>query len=161
MSVTISGSGQVVVQVQSTVLTTTFSVASASFTSVTGLSVNITPTNASNRILVFVSLFCGTANAQGMMWRITRAGTPIDVSTTALNTNATGGWYPDSGASASNAWCGTSTAFLDSPATTSAITYQIQMCGAAAASTIYLNRRVNDNNFGGTSTITVMEISGT
>jgi hypothetical protein len=158
MAVTFSGSGQVVAQVKSTVLTTAVSTTSTSFTNATGLSVSITPTNSANKILVFCSLFTGTSNGSVMMWQITRNGTAIDVNTDQTN-KATGAWYPDSSSGAAYTFNGNSTTFLDSPSTTSAVTYQIQFL--ATGGTAYINRRGADTNFGGTSTITVMEISGT
>jgi hypothetical protein len=48
--------------------------------------------------------------------------------------------------------------FLDSPATTSAVTYKLQW-RASSGGTLYLNRRGNDTNFITFSTITVMEIA--
>ena len=56
MSVTISGSGQVPVQVIQTIKTDTFSTTSGSLTDITGMSVTITPTSASNKILVQYSI---------------------------------------------------------------------------------------------------------
>jgi hypothetical protein len=161
MAVTISGSGQVIVQVKSTILTTAFSTSSSTLVDVTGLSVNITPTSASNKILIFVNMFQGTANSGGSLWAITRNGTLVDISTDATTTarRATGGYYTESGGSAGNTWNGAGTAYLDSPATTSAITYQVQY--SSLGGTSYVNRRAVSTDLGGTSTITVMEISGT
>jgi hypothetical protein len=47
--------------------------------------------------------------------------------------------------------------FLDSPATTSATTYKVQV--SADTATIYIGRRVSDTFVGGACTITVMEIA--
>jgi hypothetical protein len=53
--------------------------------------------------------------------------------------------------------------FLDSPATTSAVTYKIQVSGNAA-STVAINRAVSDGDANttqrGISTITLMEVAG-
>ena len=53
--------------------------------------------------------------------------------------------------------------FLDSPATTSAITYGVKLC-SSASTTVYLNRRATESNntsFARTvSTLTVMEVAG-
>jgi len=159
MSVTINGSGQIVAQVKSTVLTTAFSTTSTTFTDVTGLSVSITPTNSNNKILVFANMYLGPANSSACFWAITRNGTLIDISTDASTVarRSTGGYYTDAGGSAGNGFSGGGTAFLDSPATTSAVTYQIQF--STASGTAYVNRRNAATDFGGTSTITVMEIA--
>ena len=51
--------------------------------------------------------------------------------------------------------------YLDSPATTSAITYKLQAANPTGSSTCYINRTSFDQtNSRSTSTITVMEISG-
>ena len=55
--------------------------------------------------------------------------------------------------------------FLDSPATTSSITYSIDIGGYDTSDAVYLNRAHQDNNFATyngqpMSTLTVMEIAG-
>ena len=50
--------------------------------------------------------------------------------------------------------------FLDSPATTSSITYKIQATGNDTSATVYINRRGSNNNYNMTSSITAMEVSG-
>ena len=156
MAVTISGSGQVPVQVKQTILTTAVTTTSTTFTDVTGLSVNITPVSASNKVLVSVSMFLGTGNATGMLWRITRNGTAIARNIDQTN-KGTGGYY--SGTNAGDTWDGTSVNFIDSPATTSSVTYQVQFVSGNGTA-VGINRRMVATDFGGVSTITVMEISG-
>ena len=49
--------------------------------------------------------------------------------------------------------------FVDSPATTSATTYKIQVRGSSAGVTSYINRRNLDLVIGGSSSIILMEVS--
>jgi hypothetical protein len=49
------------------------------------------------------------------------------------------------------------TMYLDSPNTTSQVTYKLQW--KAVSNTVYLNRRMGDTTFGTISNITAMEIS--
>jgi len=125
MSVTISGSGQIVKQVIQTFLPTTFSTTSTSFTNVTGLSASITPTNASNKILVTVNLYgSNSTNTASTLFVLTRNGTSVGGGTASGSKPSTIGM----GSIPYNSQVyATSLCYLDSPATTSAVTYQIQM----------------------------------
>ena len=162
MSVTISGSGQVPVQVISVTKTdvTTIS-ASATYLDITGLSVNITPTSASNKILVMVSIaYGGGGNSYGVA-RLMRNSTPIclgDASGSRLQAT-TGIGSIDASRPAF-----TGITFVDSPATTSSTTYSVQAL-SNTGNTIKINTSNEDENSAvtgvrATSTITVMEISG-
>jgi len=146
-----------VLQVQSTTLTTVFSSSSATFTDVTGLSVSITPSSASSRILIFASVSQATSTTSGSLWQLVRNSTAIDIGTAGYTWPATGGYYTESGTNASNAWSQPSANFLDSPATTSAVTYKVQ--GRSLSGTFYINRRGAGTDLNLTSSITVMEIA--
>jgi hypothetical protein len=162
MAVTIRGSGQVPVQIAQVVKTDTFSTTSTTFTDITGLSVSITPTNSSNRILVMYQLL-GTADPanSGMCMRLVRNSTPIFVGDAAgSRPQVTNGIT-----SSLNNFCVIPMAgsFLDAPSTTSATTYKIQMFNSAGT-TSYVNRSVNDRDTStadarGASSIIVMELS--
>jgi hypothetical protein len=160
MSVTLSGSGQVPVQVIQTLKTDAFTSTATSFTDVTGLSVSITPTNSLNKVLVMAQIMGGASSLCAL--RLTRNGTAIALAdASGSRTRGTviafqyAGTNGDRGA-ASNI------CFLDSPATTSSVTYQIQ--GFADSGTWGINRNATDAdasyNVRAISTITVMEISG-
>jgi hypothetical protein len=156
MAITISGSGQVPVQVQSTTITSQFSTTSSSLVDVTGLSISITPRSASNKILVFATLSLGTTASSIALWTVVRNGTAINIGANGTY-NTTGGFYTDTGGAAQGAIVSPSTVYLDSPASTSAVTYKIQL--QIAGSTAYVNRRGADNTYNGPSSITVMEIA--
>jgi len=145
-----------VLQVVSTTKTDTFSTTSTSFVDVTGLSVSITPTSTTSKIFVQVTAPVGQS-ASIVSMRLLRGSTAIDVAD-ASGTRPLGFAYSDSSASSQSFVLATN--FLDSPATTSATIYKIQVL--TNTSTIYVNRTFRDTDgLDGrmTSTITVMEIS--
>lgn len=164
MPVTINGSGQIIVQVQSVTKLNDFSTTSLSFVDVTGLSVNITPTSASNRILVFANISINNINANTRFaFNLVRNSTNISIADSAgSRLRVTSG---DESGGTTRGYLGTTGAiFLDSPSTTSATTYKIQTAAIDGGTTI-VNRTMADTDqstyFRATSSITVMEISGT
>jgi hypothetical protein len=154
MAVTINGSGQVPVQVISTTKTDTFSMSGSTFTDITGLSVTITPTSASNRIFIIVNFGVSSSSTAGLnTYNLVRGSTNISQPATTPTFAGTMVGYLDIGDNV----LPVGFHFLDSPATTSATTYKVQM--KSNSGTQYINRRSStDSAF--TSTITVMEISG-
>jgi len=152
--------GGLVLQVVSTTKTDTFSVTSGSYTDLTGLSVSITPSSSSNKILVLVNL-----NAVGQdnqtFWKVVRASTDISVGATAGSRTVTSGgnMYNESdGANLKN----NSLNFLDSPSTTSATTYKIQIYSRSGPTLVNRSSADTDNaDYGrSASTITLIEIAG-
>ena len=146
-----------VLQVKQTVKTDTFSTSSTSFVDVTGLNVSITPSSSSNKIFVIVDLQVGTDSDSQCMFNLLRDSTSInkgDASsgrTQCFNEQGSGEDYHQQSAS---------THFLDSPSTTSATNYKVQM--RVTGSTHMLNQSQADANASSeartTSSITVMEI---
>ena len=150
-----------VLQVVQTVKTDTFTHSTATFTDVTGLSVAITPASASNKILVMVDLQgSGGHDESHLLARLLRDSTVIYAGDTA--SNRTSGFYTAISSNLANSESGSGT-FLDTPNTTSAITYKIQI-KAPATTAVYINRTYGDTDSGtylrGASSITVMEIKG-
>ena len=134
----------------STTLTTTFTTTSTSFTDITGLTVSITPTLNTSKILVIVSVSGShDVGVQNGAVRLARGGTGIFVGTAAGS--RTLGQGVESVSAAAQVTLGLS--FLDSPATTSATTYKTQFMSQAD------NQQVIVQTGGGRSTITLMEIS--
>ena len=149
-----------VLQVVSTTKTDTTSTTSSSYSDISGMSVSITPTSASSKILVMVSLQgTGRAGNTGFITKLLRNSTDICVG------DSSGSRIPATAniinSDNSNMMSIVMT-FLDSPATTSSTTYKLQwMC--FNGSTVYINRSYNDDNASyiarTASTITVMEIA--
>jgi hypothetical protein len=151
-----------VLQVQQSVLTSVFSSSSTGSWVSTGLSVSITPSSTSSRIFIMLQLSTGQSTSMwATSWGVARNGTPIGggVSTSGAPANV---WIATDSYVSDNQLFGLSMNFLDSPATTSAITYLVQYYGEG--NTGYLNRSLNQgssiNQCSGSSTITVMEIAG-
>jgi hypothetical protein len=149
-----------VLQVVQTVKTDTFTMSSSTFADITGLSVSITPSSSSNKILVLANVnHVGTTTTSASGIRLMRDSTAIGIGDAAGSRPRTSGGesYGNYGVTLT----GDAVMFLDSPATTSATTYKIQI--QAYLSTAYVNRSQvdTDNNayFRGMSSITVMEIS--
>ena len=153
-----------VLQVLSTVKTDTFSSTSTSLTDITGLSVAITPSSTSNKILVIVNCAVTGADA-GIGFSIVRGSTEIylgDADGSKSRFSMTGFYAsgsPTTYAAGSNHAC-----FLDSPSTTSATTYKLQGRIYGSSKTLAVNRTFNDSDSTfsgrGASTITAMEVQG-
>ena len=138
------------------------------FIDVTGYSATITPASTSNKILVMVHAYVGmTTVASGYQQhiRIKRGATyPFlgDVEGSRPVASARINSYLD-GQYAMNMISG---AWIDSPSSTSALTYQVQLGGYSGSPVVYLNRQetfqVGANNYDSVplSTITLMEIAG-
>jgi len=157
-----SGSSGGVIQVKSVTKTDgDFNTNSTSYTDITGLSVSITPTRSDSKILIFANVHgVGDSSTQAYL-RFMRDSTPICVGTSVgSRVSATmGSIYEDQ----TNDTNSCSQNFLDSPSTTSAVTYKIQARTQGAGS-IYINRSAGDANDATsgrfTSTLTVMEVCG-
>jgi len=114
----------------------------------TGLTASITPTSASNKILVIVSL-SGVGKSgfnTSSKYQLVRGATAIlgiDNGTGFTNTTAF-------------SICSATANYLDSPATTSATTYKVQYGIDVSGGTAYINYSLNNVT---TSTITLMEIA--
>ena len=149
-----------VLQVVSTTKTDAYSNATQNtWNDVTGLSVSITPSSSSNRILVTGQL--SYAASSNLYFRLVRGSTAIAVGDTAgsrISCTGASGYNFGDGNVGENA----TFEFLDSPSTTSSTTYKIQVYGFNI--TQYVNRVVTDTDGNvsprNVSTITVMEIKG-
>ena len=148
-----------VLQVVSTTKTDTFTTTSTTFTDVTGLTVSITPSSTSSKILVIGSLSASDDyGSQAGSARFARGGTGIFVGDTAGS--RTSGFSP--APSFAGTFLTMGATYLDSPASTSALTYSWQVA-LAGAGTFYVNRSKTDTNSAAfqraASSITVLEIS--
>ncbi len=136
-------SGGKILQVVQTTKLDTFSTTSATFTDLTGMSVNITPSSASNKVLVLVTTNASSAGTYNTMFQLVRDSTDIfqgdaggaSQSRASMQTRDT-----DNNTSSSANFN-----FLDSPSTTSQVTYKIQIM-AQSGGTSYVNRTSYDSN---------------
>lgn len=143
-----------VIQTKSTIKTDSFSTTSTTFVDVTGVSVSITPTSASNQVLVIVSGVVGSnATDNFTPINLVRGSTNIAQSTGSTNFNQTLAAH----ITATNLTQPFSIVFLDSPATTSSTTYKIQL-RSNNNPLAYIGRMATSDNRSVT-TITVMEVT--
>lgn len=151
-----------VLQVVQTTKTDTFTTTNNSFTDVTGLSVSITPTSATSKILVLCDVGFSCQNGSGGVIRIVRGSTAIYVGDAAGSRPL--GLGQIDGTSSQYAIYRMSGIYLDSPATTSSTTYKIQIFNSTGSNTSAVNRAEQDRNTStydtrSASSITVMEIA--
>ena len=168
-----SGVGGKILQVQNTTVTAIQTIAASSAWVDSLLTCAITPSSASNKILISMTATGegNAANQQRFTYRIKKAisggATSYLVGAAAgtriLMTGITGDLTDDSSTTASSFSLSN---FLDSPSTTSAVTYTIQITydSALGAGTYYLNRNATDTESTSTpryiSWITLMEVAG-
>ena len=161
-----------ILQVVSTTKTDIFSasVTQGSSTAVTGLSVSITPSSASSKILVTVALSaaCAVSTAQeGVSAILTRGGSPICIGDAAGNRSrgtSGSGWTGTGLTPTKESVRSIGVLFVDSPATTSATTYAIEIGHTRlGTATVVVNSGAatgldRSDVWRTTSTITVMEV---
>ena len=157
-----SGVGGKILQVIQTYKQDTASTTSTSFTDISGMTVSITPSNASNKVLV-TAMFSATGADVLFVALTTGDGTPIiQASGSGYNEKPAVAIYAG-GNSSGESWYGNqmnTVVKLDSPNTTSAVTYKLRW--RVNSGTGYLNR---NNDMGSqynnavASTITVMEVA--
>ena len=157
-----TGGGGGIIQIKQTVKTDSFTTSSSSLVDITGFSVDITPTSTSSKILIFVGIgIAANSTSSATCFALLRGSTN-------LTSNTSGGFADLSNCFASVGGGGISDndrktlspsiMFLDSPSTTSATTYKVQML-ASDGSTGYFNQWGQNTDQAAVSTITVMEVS--
>jgi len=155
-----SGANGGIIQVVSATKTDTASFSSTSFQSISGLSVTITPSSNSNKILICSHINFGENDARyQIFFKLTGgncsnyvgdSGTGVQCASCirmdAANTSYMQGSLP--------------LLFLDEPATTSATTYQVQVA-VAQSQTVKINAPYTSHSDAGlcASTITAYEVS--
>jgi hypothetical protein len=157
-----------ILQVVSTNKTDTFtSAANSTWTDITGMSVSITPTSSTSKIMIVVSMF-GVIWQQGFngcILSLLRGATFIGGGNAAGSRSQVIGTTVSPGYSTSQIDCGVQyhLTYIDSPATTSATTYKLQFYQDAPANPIYVNRGRADTDITvyprTSSSIIVMEIA--
>ena len=161
----LSGGVGKILQIQSTVLTGAQSTTSASYVDISGFSVNITPSATSSKILVQAAMRVSGVDEEAYLQMIRTVGGTA----TAIG-NGTGGNH--AAFTQVLAWSSGNGYYdyhdvpfliLDSPNTTSAITYKLQW-RRQQSSTLYLGRTgysATSSNYSGCSsnTIIVMEVA--
>ena len=165
-----------ILQVVSTLKTNVFTTNATSMTDVTGLNVAITPSSASSKVKITVSISVGGEHGAIVGINLLRGSTVVaagdanvsnhNLVTFGVGLNGSVSGYTGSGKYQSNTHSYT---FLDSPNTTSATTYKIQVNNVRASlneyvviNSAYQGGQANDNStyvLNTTSTITAQEIA--
>tara|TARA_B100001769_G_C22008243_1_gene541853 strand:- start:87 stop:662 length:576 start_codon:yes stop_codon:yes gene_type:complete len=134
----------------------TSQVVGSGYADITGLSVAITPSATSSKIMLMCTLY-NSNNAAVNFFRILRGSTfieqPSGTSSSGANWNAHGFAYYDHSFQDT-----TVINILDSPSTTSATTYKVQ--AACTSNAVTINKFYNTSNYYGLTTLTAMEIAG-
>jgi hypothetical protein len=156
-----------VLQVVSVTKTDTFSatVAVGATQAITGFTATITPSSTSSLVLATYSIQLAHSNGAATLTRLSLGGTAI----AGAIGDAAGSRQQISGVGIGSAYANTMTTvtYLDSPASTSALTYGVIVghsnTNAAGSNIVYLNRSDADTNntstYRSASFITLMEIS--
>jgi hypothetical protein len=153
-----------VVQVVSTPKTDVFTTSSTTYTQITGLTASITPSSVNSRVLVTVQLAFGFPNSANNWGSFRLTGGNAGAykgNTPGSRRDAVFGGHLDGTQLAPSLFSG-SIVYLDSPNTTSPITYGVE-CITRASGVISINATQKDENNDvftrGASSITVMEIA--
>jgi len=151
-----------VLQVLQTVKTDTETINSTSFTDISGLNISITPSSTSSKILINLDMTFGSEDDIYPAFKLLRGSTTVTTATDLQGSCISSTFGRNNYYATNTANIGYS--FLDSPSTTSATTYKIQVRPmGTVARTYHLNRPGNTsdaNRYQGTTTLTAMEIAG-
>ena len=159
-----SGSNGGIIQVKQSFKNDTFSAASTSMTDITGMSVSITPSSNSNKILIVTNLNYGGQGNGYFGFNLLRGSTSLGVGTsgTGNQLNFTFACGTGNGDNDFYKLHSVTHEFLDSPATTSETTYKIQVYSFDSRD-FWLNRPYDNGNFNyihrGSSSITAYEVT--
>ena len=137
--------GGKILQVKQVIKTDKFATSSQSYTDVTGLSLSITPSSSSSKILFMSAVNFGAGQTgQHNFYLVKRGSTTITNQAQSIRSND------------SSMIFSYSTFILDSPNTTSATTYKIQV--KAENNEVFVNRNGSNNDYG-ESSIVLMEVA--
>ncbi len=161
-----SGASGGIIQTKSTVKRDTFSQSlnANTISNDTGLNVTITPQSASNKILILVQTTIGIGTDDHVGFVVLRGGSLITDYYPDSPSNRTG-FASGSVTKASSYPVGISGNYLDSPNTTSAVTYSVRLKYGRGSNdmTVYMNRAHSDEDQiyrqRDTSNITVFEVT--
>jgi len=162
-----TGIGGGIIQVKSATITNTFDNDSETFADITGVTVTITPTRSDSKMLIMYNGCAGmeSTNRMGHIRIVRVVGgtttTDIYVGDAASNRARVSSTFASSQNYFMQAFSGT---FMDSPATTSAVTYKMQVAAGDAGYKVNIGRDdENSDEFSRgrvPTSITVMEVSG-
>ena len=131
------------------------------YNTVTGLTVDITPTDSSNNVLVIAAFNFAGDQSHRHGYRLMRGSTAVFIGDSYGSNQRVNAFQGNPPTNANNYHY--TPVCLDSPSTTSAVTYSIQIIGEGNSTGLYINRpaatATGGDYFRGCSTITAMEVS--
>lgn len=127
------------------VLTTTATTTSTTYADITGLTASYTPTSVSQKVLVRGSISFGSTSSNQTVFRLARDGTALTQATASGSRTVSHAAFLDTANGLGME--STSFEFLDTPGTTSAVTYSIQWKRGGSSGTCYLNRAQDDLDY--------------
>jgi hypothetical protein len=157
-----------ILQVISVTKTDVFSTSSTTFQDITDMSVSITPSSATNKVMVFATFSASAGPGQGAAFvRVIRNGSAVnvgDASGSRIQVGAGTFGKDDEGETGLLSTLGQSITFLDAPATTSAVVYKLQLRerdGSVSAAVGRSGADGDSSTFSRAPTnLTVMEVAG-
>ena len=137
-----SGVGGKILQVKQTFKNDTASTSSGSFSDISGLTVSITPSSTSNKILYKGSLYLAYTGAEGnFRLKRTIGGSTTEIGNASVVDDDADGTFAIGG---SSLYVTANFEFLDSPNTTSAITYGIKWHMHSGTCLLYTSDAADD-----------------
>jgi hypothetical protein len=155
-----SGVGGKVLQVVQSAKTDTFSSASASWVDITGLSLSITPSSTSSKVFITTNFVTSHSAANSLGVRLMRDSTSIFAGDDTATRKGTTSWQFMGSANRNTG--SNSFQYVDSPSTTSATTYKLQIWSTGGTAYIGQMQVDSDNTTYGrsASSIIAYEIAG-
>ena len=143
-----------ILQVVQTFKGDTTTTTSTSFGDISGMSATITPSSASNKVLVSFTLHLSSNNSPVIIVNLLRGTTNIAQPTVTDAHPSTLQLWMDADRMVTQNY-----EFLDSPSTTSATTYKLQWRVHEGTPTVKLNGYFGNNNYNTTSTLILKEVA--
>ena len=161
-----SGVGGKILQHQFVVDTTSASLSNGgnSYTDLGNLTVNITPASTNNKILILAHV-CGSQGSNStqyaLFFKVLRDSTGLTGVADDSGNNPTGFAFSSTESYSQDGMMSTAFTYVDSPSTTSQITYKVQgACRSPAAWSYNRSYRDYTGRAKGVSTLTLLELAG-
>lgn len=136
----------------------------ANFSDITSLSVTITPSSSSNKILLIAHLTSMCGDDRMIFFKFTGGNTSSFLGDTAGNKTRVAGFYSSGNAAGSANGAPVTLMYLDSPSTTSATTYKVQGAPNYLSGSAYINYNPNETDNAyfprGASSLIAIEVKG-
>ena len=147
-----------VLQIQSSVSTAASTISSQTYADIPSMTATITPLSTSSKILIQVSfgLLSSDSTGTGCLMKLFRDSTEIGQGVGADTHNV----FMQNFTGSNSLFEQANHMFVDSPSSTSAITYKMQWALTGSGETWYMNRRGADNYARTSSTFLLTEIAG-